>query len=75
MVLQREPHPGLAARSTTELRELQQIPYRIDLAGGWLDQPYVSEHYPGSVITLSIGADRGVQRPQRNGDQHAAHGA
>jgi len=25
-----------------------------DLAGGWLDQPYVSRHYPGSVITISI---------------------
>jgi cytidyltransferase-like protein len=54
VVLRREPHPGLAARSTTELREMQQIPYRIDLAGGWLDQPYVSRHHPGSVITLSI---------------------
>jgi hypothetical protein len=30
------------------------MPYRIDLAGGWLDQPFVSRHYPGSVITLCI---------------------
>lgn len=30
------------------------IPYRIDLAGGWLDQPFVSKFYPGSVITISI---------------------
>ena len=30
------------------------MPYRIDLAGGWLDQPYVSEHYSGSVITISL---------------------
>jgi hypothetical protein len=30
------------------------MPYRIDLAGGWLDQPFVSKHYPGPVITLSI---------------------
>ncbi len=41
-------------RSTTALRTVQQLPYRIDLAGGWLDQPFVSKHHPGSVITLSI---------------------
>ena len=54
VVLKREPHEGLTARSTTSLRTVDQMPYRIDLAGGWLDQPYVSKHYPGSVITLSI---------------------
>jgi hypothetical protein len=54
VVLSRDPHPGLAARSTSDLRDMNQIPYRIDLAGGWLDQPFVSRHYPGSVITLSI---------------------
>jgi galactokinase/mevalonate kinase-like predicted kinase len=36
------------------LRTIHQIPFRIDLAGGWLDQPWVSEHYPGPVITISI---------------------
>jgi galactokinase/mevalonate kinase-like predicted kinase len=30
------------------------IPYRLDLAGGWLDQPFVSKHFPGPVITISI---------------------
>ena len=54
VVLQREPFPGLAARSTTALRGISTIPYRIDLAGGWLDQPWVSCHYPGPVITVSI---------------------
>lgn len=54
IVLKREPHTGLAPRSTTDLRAINQIPFRIDLAGGWLDQPFVSRHYPGSVITLSI---------------------
>ncbi len=54
IVLKREPHSGLAPRSTTDLRAINQIPFRIDLAGGWLDQPFVSRHYPGSVITLSI---------------------
>jgi len=53
-ILDREPHQGLTPRSTTVLRTIHQIPFRIDLAGGWLDQPWVSKHYPGSVITLSI---------------------
>jgi len=30
------------------------IPYRLDLAGGWLDQPFISGIYAGSVVTLSI---------------------
>lgn len=54
IVLQRDPHPGLTARSTTALRGMSNIPYRIDLAGGWLDQPFVSQHYPGPVLTVSI---------------------
>jgi cytidyltransferase-like protein len=54
MVLERTPYEALPARSTTDLRRIDQMPYRIDLAGGWLDQPFVSQHYPGSVITLSI---------------------
>ncbi len=54
VVLQRIPHEGLEARSTTALRQRDDMPYRIDLAGGWLDQPFVSEHCPGSVITLSL---------------------
>jgi cytidyltransferase-like protein len=54
LILQREPHQGLAPRSTTALRRRHQIPYRIDLAGGWLDQPFVSKHYPGSVVTISL---------------------
>lgn len=54
IVLERKPLDGLEARSTTALRQLGQMPYRIDLAGGWLDQPFVSEHHPGSVITISL---------------------
>jgi len=53
-VLQRTPRDGLTARSTTALRKVVTMPFRIDLAGGWLDQPYVSQHHPGPVITISI---------------------
>lgn len=54
IVLEREPYHGLTARSSTSLRAINRIPFRIDLAGGWLDQPFVSNHYPGSVVTVSI---------------------
>jgi cytidyltransferase-like protein len=54
VILSREPHTGLMPRSTTALRRQNLIPYRIDLAGGWLDQPFVSKHYPGAVITISL---------------------
>ncbi len=56
IVLEREPEMGLQARSTTALRrELKcNIPYRIDIAGTWIDQPYVSEYGQGWAITASI---------------------
>ena len=53
-VLRRLPHGGLPVRSTTALRNACTIPFRIDLAGGWLDQPFVSRFYPGPVLTISI---------------------
>ena len=57
VVSKRIPEAGLPVRSTTALRNECNIPYRIDLAGGWLDQPYVSKHYPGPVLTISIEPD------------------
>lgn len=54
VILKRVPHPGLPRRSTTDLRALNVIPYRIDLAGTWIDQPYVSKHHPGAAILISI---------------------
>jgi cytidyltransferase-like protein len=53
-VLKRIPHNHLPVRSTTSLRDKCTMPYRIDLAGGWLDQPYVGKYSAGSVITISI---------------------
>jgi cytidyltransferase-like protein len=54
IILERTPHVGLDPRSTTQLRQGDYLPYRIDLAGGWLDQPFVSKHYPGPVVTISL---------------------
>lgn len=57
IVSKRIPHGDLPARSTTSLREECRIPYRIDLAGGWLDQPNVSSLCAGPVLTISIEPD------------------
>ncbi len=54
VVSERKPHENLPYRSTTSYREECRIPYRIDLAGGWLDQPAFSRLAPGPVLTLSI---------------------
>lgn len=57
VVSKRVPHGNLPTRSTTALRQECRIPYRIDLAGGWLDQPYVSKFASGSVVTICIEPD------------------
>lgn len=54
--LERRPEKELEARSTTSLRGNVRpgLPYRVDIAGTWIDQPYVSEHGAGWAITASI---------------------
>lgn len=63
--LQRTPHEGLEARSSTSLKKAIkqgtqsqgakcQLPTRLDLAGTWIDQPYVSCYHPGWAITISL---------------------
>ena len=54
VVLDRSPAADLPARSSTEIQGGANMPYRIDLAGGWLDQPWVSKLAPGPVVTLSL---------------------
>lgn len=57
LVSKRIPRGGLPVRSTTALRKECRIPFRLDLAGGWLDQPFVSKFAPGPVITISVEPD------------------
>ena len=53
--LHRDPHEGLTARSSTDLKKTEsQIPTRLDIAGTWIDQPYVSCFAPGWAITISL---------------------
>ena len=55
VVLQRTPQEGLQARSSTALKQTPcQIPTRLDLAGTWIDQPYVSCFAPGWALTISL---------------------
>lgn len=55
VVLERVPQKGLKARSSTDLKKTEsQIPTRLDLAGTWIDQPYVSQFAPGWAITISL---------------------
>ena len=55
VVLERTPHRGLDPRSSTSLKQNEsQIPTRLDLAGTWIDQPYVSCYAPGWAITISL---------------------
>ena len=69
--LERTPHEGLQARSSSSLKaalsteqensqlitrdsQLLGIPTRLDLAGTWIDQPYVSQYHPGWALTISL---------------------
>ena len=69
--LERTPHEGLQARSSSSLKAAlstqqedslnpqpsalnQGIPTRLDIAGTWIDQPYVSMHHPGWALTISL---------------------
>ena len=55
VVLKRTPAEGLEARSSTSLKsQTCSIPTRLDLAGAWIDQPYVSCYCPGWAITISL---------------------
>ena len=55
IVLPRTPHDGLTARSSTDLKKTKcLLPTRLDLAGTWIDQPYVSQYTPGWAITISL---------------------
>ena len=66
--LDRTPAEGLQARSSSSLKATLSnsanassnadkslgIPTRLDLAGTWIDQPYVSQNHPGWAITISL---------------------
>lgn len=54
LILERIPEDGLPTRSSSSAKKEMRFPYRLCLAGGWLDQPWVSEIYPGPVVVAQI---------------------
>ena len=48
-------------KSSTSIFKSNKVPYRIDLAGGWLDQPYVNRIYPGRVVNVAINPDERIK--------------
>lgn len=54
VILERIPEPGLPARSSSGTKKEMRFPFRLCLAGGWVDQPWVSEIHPGSVVVAQI---------------------
>ena len=62
--LQARSSSSLKAALSTQQEETSQnselnthnssIPTRLDIAGTWIDQPYVSMHHPGWAITISL---------------------
>ena len=54
LVLDRIPEPGLTARSSSGTKRDLKFPFRLCLAGGWMDQPWVSKMHPGSVVVAQI---------------------
>lgn len=54
LILERIPEPGLPARSSSGTKKEMRFPFRLCLAGGWLDQPWVSEVCSGPVIVSQI---------------------
>lgn len=54
IVLERIPEPGLPERSSSGTKRNLRFPYRLCLAGGWIDQPWVSKINPGSVVVAQI---------------------
>jgi cytidyltransferase-like protein len=57
VVLERIPEEGLPARSSSSSKNDLRFPYRVCLAGGWMDQPWVSEVHPGSVVVAQVWPD------------------
>lgn len=53
-ILERIPEEGLPARASSSTKRELQFPYRICIAGGWMDQPWVSKYHPGSVVVAQL---------------------
>jgi cytidyltransferase-like protein len=57
VVLERIPEEGLPARSSSQSKKDMKFPYRLCLAGGWMDQPWVSAVHSGPCVVVQIWPD------------------
>lgn len=71
VILERVPYANLPVRTTTDLRNIVNLPYRIDIAGTWIDQPYVSKYHPGGAIVCSL--EPTVEFNERGGMASSTH--
>lgn len=53
-VLERIPEDGLPVRASSSIKKELRFPYRLCIAGGWMDQPWISEVHPGSVVVAQL---------------------
>lgn len=61
-VLRRSPEPGLPERSSSGLRG-GELPWRAEIGGGWLDQPFVNRLRPGWVTCVRLEPHPAFARP------------
>ncbi len=54
VILERIPEAGLPVRASSGIKKELRFPYRLCLAGGWVDQPWISKIFPGSVVVAQI---------------------
>ena len=57
VVLERIPEEGLPVRSSSQSKKELRFPYRLCLAGGWMDQPWVSSVHKGACVVVQIWPD------------------
>ena len=63
VVLKRQPHSGLSARSSSGFRSMDQIPHRLDIVG-FFDQVFLSEVCPGSTVMCGLES---IELEERSG--------
>lgn len=56
-VLERKPAADFKPRSSSDSKSRTELPYRVCIAGGWMDQPWVSELAGGSVVVARLQAN------------------
>ena len=52
--MERIPKHGMPIRSSSSIKKEDVLPYRLCLAGGWMDQPFINTYEPGSLVTIQI---------------------